>query len=352
METPINKFFHSRLSVIAAIGLGVTMSWFISRFINAAEIKQWLAGISVGFSLLISLLISAYYKSNRSKMPNSRFWKYSIAGFIVFVVTLGAFFMFYSSFEKRMEVNISLGKNNYETRDSVFIKGLYFTKEVKNEIIRIKRNNPGGEINFDVVFGRSNREIDKVWSNTSRTLAQLVILLLFIFLISSFVAATTIAAEILKQNTGILNVKSWQEPSATASQLVFISHSSIDVEVAATIVFQLERSGIPCWIAPRDIPSGLPYAASIIQGIRNSRLMIVVFSQSANKSEAVVNEVEKASSQKLRIIPFKIENEEYSDALEYYLRAKQSVIAYDKSLDEAIEDLIVSTGKSRSNTPV
>lgn len=325
------------------------MALFISRFIHAHEIKQWLTGVSLSVSLLTSLLVATYYKSRRNKLTRARFWKYSIFTFIAFILTLAAFFIFYSSFEKNLQVNVLLEKHDYDIRDSVFIKGLYYTKDVKNEIARMKQNNPDGQINFDVVFNRSNREIENVWSTTSRELAQVVILIIFILLISSFVTASTLTTEILKEEKDVTIVTSSQQlVPGNNIPLVFISHSSLDAVIANTIVTRLEESNMHCWIAPRDIPTGVPYAASIIQGIKHSQLMVVVFSESSNKSDAVINEIEKASAEKIRIIPFKIDNEEYSDSLEYYLRTKQAINAYDKSLDEGIDDLIASIQKNTS----
>jgi TIR domain len=124
------------------------------------------------------------------------------------------------------------------------------------------------------------------------------------------------------------------------AHLSFICHSAEDFEISNRIVEKLENAGIPCWIAPRNIPPGLTYAASIIKGIKSSDFFIFVFTRSSNESDAVINEIENANALKKHIIPFKIHNLAYSDSLEYYLRSKQSVNAYDVSLDAAVADLI------------
>lgn len=121
----------------------------------------------------------------------------------------------------------------------------------------------------------------------------------------------------------------------------FISYSSADSNAAFQMVKALENSGISCWIAPRDIPLGSTYAASIIQAIKTSKFFIFVFSNASNESDAVVNEIEKASTLKgLTIIPFKLENAPYSDSLEYYLRSKQNIVAYGRPQGDAIEELV------------
>jgi hypothetical protein len=128
------------------------------------------------------------------------------------------------------------------------------------------------------------------------------------------------------------------------NNLAFICHSSVDSATAQKVVRGLEDAGIPCWIAPRNISKGSTYAGSIIQGIKNSNLLIFIFTNASNKSLDVINEIEKAASLRIKIIPFKISNEDYSDALEYYLRTKQSINAQGNQIDEAIHELITACG--------
>jgi TIR domain-containing protein len=124
------------------------------------------------------------------------------------------------------------------------------------------------------------------------------------------------------------------------AHFAFICHSSQDSITVNRIVAKLEKAGITCWIAPRDIPLGSNYAASIVKAIKNSTLLVFIYTKASNDSEDVVYEIEKANALKIRIIPFKVVSAEYSDSLEYYLRTKQSINALDKSLDEAIDTLI------------
>ena len=45
---------------------------------------------------------------------------------------------------------------------------------------------------------------------------------------------------------------------------VFISYSSSDKTIADAICHTLEQHEISCWIAPRDVRPGIPYAREII----------------------------------------------------------------------------------------
>ena len=52
---------------------------------------------------------------------------------------------------------------------------------------------------------------------------------------------------------------------------VFISYASKNKQLADALCHTLEQHRISCWIAPRDVLPGEPYAREIIRGIRNVR---------------------------------------------------------------------------------
>ena len=101
------------------------------------------------------------------------------------------------------------------------------------------------------------------------------------------------------------------------SKDVFISHSSADSKLAYAMCDYLEEKGIRCWIAPRDIPGGVKYGKSIIMGVKTCKILVVLFNNSANASEGVETEVERAFHYKLTLIPFKLDETIPSDSLEF-----------------------------------
>lgn len=109
---------------------------------------------------------------------------------------------------------------------------------------------------------------------------------------------------------------------------VFISYSQPDYESAMELVARVEREGIQCWIAPRDIAPSADWAAEIIDAISNSRVMILVFSASSNTSPQVRREVERAVHKQVSILPFRIENVLPSKSLEYFLSAQHWLDAF------------------------
>ena len=100
---------------------------------------------------------------------------------------------------------------------------------------------------------------------------------------------------------------------------IFISHSSIDADTALLLCEAFENQGFQCWIAPRNVTVGLPFAGSIVKGIHNSKAIVVLFSTNANKSNGVLKELEIANRRAMPIIPLRIEDVFPTEAIEYYL---------------------------------
>jgi formylglycine-generating enzyme required for sulfatase activity len=100
---------------------------------------------------------------------------------------------------------------------------------------------------------------------------------------------------------------------------VFISYSNKDQTAANAVCATLEAQGIRCWIAPRDIPPGAAWGGSIIKAIEDARIMVLIYSGSANLSPQVIREVERAVSKGLVLVPLRIEDARMSKEMEYFL---------------------------------
>ncbi len=101
---------------------------------------------------------------------------------------------------------------------------------------------------------------------------------------------------------------------------VFISHSMADQEAALAACAFLEREGIRCWIAPRDVAPGAPWAAALVDAIRASRVLLLVFSSRSNDSDHVLREVAASAEAKVPVLTFRIEDTQPSTELSYYIR--------------------------------
>jgi len=115
---------------------------------------------------------------------------------------------------------------------------------------------------------------------------------------------------------------------------IFISYVNEDKSAADTICTNLESYGLQCWIAPRNIAQGEKYAPAIIHAIDNAKIVVVVFSHSSDQSEHIRTEIERAFNHAKMIIPFRIENIEPSDEVQYFIGSRQWLDAFSGSLDE------------------
>ena len=106
---------------------------------------------------------------------------------------------------------------------------------------------------------------------------------------------------------------------------VFVSHSSVDVGFAEKLVRDLERSGVPCWLAPRDLPPSVSYPTAIIEATQRAVAVIVVLSRHAYDSEHVCREVERAAHIKKPLFPIRIDREPLRGDLEYFLSNRQHI---------------------------
>jgi hypothetical protein len=100
---------------------------------------------------------------------------------------------------------------------------------------------------------------------------------------------------------------------------VFISYSHHDKPQADAVCATLEEKGIRCWIAPRDVIPGQEWGEAIVDAIRSSRVMVLVFSSHANDSPQIRREVQLAVSAETVLIPFRIEDVAPARSLEYSL---------------------------------
>jgi CHAT domain-containing protein/tetratricopeptide (TPR) repeat protein len=138
------------------------------------------------------------------------------------------------------------------------------------------------------------------------------------------------------------------------AQPVFISHSSLDKDLAETLCRLLEAQGIRCWIAPRDVPPGSKWAEAIIHGIERSTAMVLIFSAHVNASEQVMNEVERAVGNKKPIFPLRVGQVAPSQELEYFISRRHwldvsttSVEAVAAQLADAIRPLLTAEVPAR-----
>jgi hypothetical protein len=120
---------------------------------------------------------------------------------------------------------------------------------------------------------------------------------------------------------------------------VFISYSAQDKPIADAVCATLEAHGIRCWIAPRDILPGIDWGEAIIDGIAESKMMVLIFSSNANKSSQIKHEVERAVHHCLPIVPLRVEDVVPSKSLEYFISTPHWLDALTPPLEQHLARL-------------
>ncbi len=135
------------------------------------------------------------------------------------------------------------------------------------------------------------------------------------------------------------------------SRRIFISHSSDDHVLARELVLSLEAAGLSCWIAPRDIEPGSPYAASIVEAIRSADVMVLLLTSASSASAQVQRELERAAGYGLRIIPLRVEDVQVGVEIEYFVSSPQWVDYREEHRASGLGRLIASLRPTGAPSP-
>ena len=138
-----------------------------------------------------------------------------------------------------------------------------------------------------------------------------------------------------------------QAKEVNALHDVFISYSTKDMLQAETVRDVLEKNGIPCWMAPRDIPGGSNYAGEIPRAIRGCQVFLLILSENAQASNWVVKELDNAVNCGKIIIPLMLEDCPLNDEFNFLLTGAQRYAAYQKRaevLNTLVERIRAVTG--------
>ena len=100
---------------------------------------------------------------------------------------------------------------------------------------------------------------------------------------------------------------------------VFMSYASRDADIARELCAGLESAGLPCWIAPRDVRPGEPYAAAIVQALNSCRMLVLVLSKNSMESPHVLREVERACSKRRPVLSVRVDAADLPAELEYFV---------------------------------
>ena len=98
---------------------------------------------------------------------------------------------------------------------------------------------------------------------------------------------------------------------------VFVSYSRKDSSAAKELCEFLDREQIPYWIDFQGIPAGEEYKRRITKAIRETTFLLFLSSKNSNASENVRKEIALAVAEEKHIIPVRLDNAHYDDAIAY-----------------------------------
>ena len=139
---------------------------------------------------------------------------------------------------------------------------------------------------------------------------------------------------------------------SVVAKAAFISHASKNFKLADEIRVLLEKQGLECWIAPRDIPPGGDYADVIVGAIQNCTAIVLVMTEEANNSKMVPRELELAVRHERVIIPVRFKAIEPSSSLAFYLSTVQWVDACFTPLKRRIDEIANVIRAAQSGLPL
>jgi TolB-like protein len=123
---------------------------------------------------------------------------------------------------------------------------------------------------------------------------------------------------------------------------VFISYASPDIAVAERVCEALERAGVKCWIAPRDVVTGELYSAAIVHAIDSAKAIVLLLSENAAASPHVLREVERASSKRHPVLSLHLDRAPLPEALEYFLNTSHWLDASTVGFERALSMLVAA----------
>lgn len=95
---------------------------------------------------------------------------------------------------------------------------------------------------------------------------------------------------------------------------IYISYAAEDEKLAGRVTEYLEYYNLRCYLACRDLPAGIPWSQGIAEGIEQSRMAIVVYSDCYNNASWLDDEAMEIKRSEKPVLAFAITNSSYNEA--------------------------------------
>lgn len=126
---------------------------------------------------------------------------------------------------------------------------------------------------------------------------------------------------------------------ATDAFISYCRENSADAERVCSF---LEQNNVSCWMAPRNIPGGMEWPEAIVEGIRGSRIMLVLLSEHTQRSKQIGRELTLASDNDLTVITVRLDNVPAPDRLQYFTSNLQWIDAFGECFGPGMAKLLAT----------
>lgn len=134
----------------------------------------------------------------------------------------------------------------------------------------------------------------------------------------------------------------------------FISYSTKNQQMADSFKTLFNQNGIETWMAPGDIPFGSTYTSTINRAIKGASCFVLLLSESAQDSQWVLKETERAVSTGKTIFTVMLDDVPLNDDFEFMLSTSQAVAIRkinkdDEKIKRLLQAVITYTGELKTN---
>ena len=121
---------------------------------------------------------------------------------------------------------------------------------------------------------------------------------------------------------------------------VFISHSSVQADLAHSIWREMQGREIRTWIAPESIPTGSSYLSEIPRAISSIHVMLLLLTEEAQKSRWVLKEVSSAIGSGKLILPMQVYPFSLTPEVRFMLEGEQIHFLWEDDREQQIPAVV------------
>ncbi|MEO0551081.1 MAG: TIR domain-containing protein [Pseudomonadota bacterium] len=114
----------------------------------------------------------------------------------------------------------------------------------------------------------------------------------------------------------------------TEKQIVFVSHSRKDIDVASQLSDGLSELGLHPWLDVDELSAGQNWAGAIVRAIKTSVAFILLISETSIDSDHVRREMYLADKYSKPLILINLDNTTLPEDFDYFLSVHQTIDAY------------------------